>query len=185
MAKQRLDRSGTARLRTTAWPKPIADDRWRGRTRLEGEVLAAAWAEFVGCVGWTRFWTLTFDPARRFPVGQELASREVFAWLKQPARVQRQPIAWVYAPERGPSGLWHAHALTIGTIDKVEDYMMLDWQLRNGHAHVAAVTDGMKAVMYATKEAALSGEVVCSDTLSKYRERLNERPIARLWPDHR
>lgn len=183
MARQRLDNCGAEpTIATTRWPGPLRDDHWRARTELRGGAMAAAWGEFIGCVPWTKLWTLTFDPKRRFPVGQERASREAFSWVNQAARVQRQPIAWVYATERGASGLWHVHALTTGTIDKVDEYMMLDWQLRNGHAHAATVTDSVGAVLYASKSAAMRGEIVCSDTLVKYRDQLNNAPVVKLYP---
>lgn len=175
-------RAGAA-IRTTRWPGPITDDHWRARTRLPVAALPAGWAEFIGGVPWTRAWSLTFDPKRRECVGQELASREAFSWANQAARVRRWPIAWAYATERAPSGRWHAHALTTDISDEVEEYLLMDWRLRNGHVQVQPVGDGVKAVLYLAKAAAANGEVVCSDTLIRYRDRLNDVTVVELWPE--
>jgi hypothetical protein len=56
------------------------------------------------------------------------------------------------------------------------------WELRNGLIDVQPVSNAIGAVLYTTKQAALSGEVVLSDTLAPYRERLTDRPRVVLYP---
>ena len=52
---------------------------------------------------------------------------------------------------------------------------------RNGRVHVQRVDDTKKAVLYTTKDAALSGDMVLSDTMSRYRNRLTDRPRVALY----
>lgn len=178
-------------VQTTRWPSPIRDERWRARGRVQGDDLPEAWATVFGKVPWATFWTLTFDAERRFGakgrygVGQELASREAFAWANQSARVQHKPVGWVYGTERGRNGLWHVHALTTAAPSRVNDYLTLDWQLRNGHVHSRLVTDLRSAVLYTSKEAALTGEMVFSDTMVGFSNKLNASTVVELWPDER
>ncbi len=169
------------RVRTTRWPTPTTEGRWRSRAALTGDALSEAWAAFLGRVPWTHFWTLTFDPKRRFPVPERLASREAFAWANQGSRVRRSPLGWMYATERGASGLWHVHALTAATSTEVADYMESDWRLRNGHVHVRPVTNSVKSVLYSTKSAAERGEVVCADTLGDFRDVLVDVELVSLY----
>ena len=56
------------------------------------------------------------------------------------------------------------------------------WHQRNGFVKVTRVDDSRGIVVYATKQAALSGEVELSDTLSLYRDRLTDRPRVALYP---
>ena len=55
------------------------------------------------------------------------------------------------------------------------------WEQRNGRVDVRPVTHAQGAVLYTTKQAALSGEVVLSDTLRPYRQRLTDRPRVALY----
>lgn len=168
-------------IRTTRWLTPVRDDHWRARGRILADELPEAWATFFGKVPWSTFWTLTFDPKRRGGVGQELANREAFGWANQSARVQRKAVGWVYGTERGKSGLWHIHALTTALPDLVRDYLKLDWELRNGNVHARSVTDTRSAVIYTSKQAALAGEMVFSDTMSEFHDKLTTSPTVGLW----
>ena len=66
-------------------------------------------------------------------------------------------------------------------VGNFDDYLESDWRLRNGHVHVRLVSDGAKAVLYATKEAAHRGEVVCADTLGDYRDALGDVELVSLY----
>src|SRR5438093_951517 len=101
--------SGTAR-----WPQPIVSDEWERRLRRPAVALHIAWDEFLGHLAWDAFATLTFDPKRVYPVGEEMADREAFWWCGLLGRLFRRPVGWLYAVERSPNGLWHVHALLIG-----------------------------------------------------------------------
>ncbi len=172
---------GGPRMAVTRWPRPIVDEGWRARLRLRGEELKAAWSAFLGRVPWEWFVTLTFDPKVRFAVSRELASREAFRWLNDVARAWRKPIAWAYSTERGKSGRWHAHVLVAGAGRTSFGGAGVIWRERNGHAHVEPVYSGHGAVLYTTKAAALEGEVVLSDTLVKYRDRLGTDATVALY----
>src|SRR5207249_9081449 len=57
------------------------------------------------------------------------------------------------------------------------------WHQRNGFVKVTPVDDSRGAVLYTTKQAVLSGDIeLSSDTLSRYRDRLTERPRVALYP---
>lgn len=137
----------------------------------------------MGRVPWEHMATLTFDPKRTFPVGAEKASREAWWWCTELGRLFRRPVAWVFATERGSTGLWHVHALVTGLDDKPLAPAIGMWEARNGIAHVSAVWAGGGAVLYTTKVAAQRGEVVLSDTLVRYRDHLHSDFFVRLAPD--
>ena len=56
------------------------------------------------------------------------------------------------------------------------------WELRNGRIDVRPVNNAVGAVLYSTKEAAHDGEILLSDTLSLYRDRLTDEPHISLYP---
>lgn len=169
---------------TTRWPDLCPAGEHRGRNRLRRQALQRAWADFLGRFEWQWFVTLTFDPRRAFPAGHRKADREAFWWCGQVEHLLRRPVAWVYAPERGPTGQWHVHALFLG-IGAPEEWRAPRalWTARNGYLDVRPVTDSDGALMYATKSAALSGEVVVCDTLGAFRHMLADRLAVRLLPD--
>jgi hypothetical protein len=144
-------------------------------------MLRVAWVDFLGRVPWDLFVTLTFDPKRVFPVPCTRAGREAFEWCGMIACALRHPIGWLIALERGFSGQWHAHVLLVGVAADMAAFAEL-WALRNGHIDVKPVTDGAGIVLYSTKQAALSGEIVLSDTLPLYVNRLPAHERVALYP---
>jgi len=120
-------------------------------------------------VQWQLFVTLTFDSAKVFPVSAALADKEAFWWCGQLGRLQRRAVGWAYATERGRSGVWHAHALVVGVNGGIGRAAPAMWAERNGHLHVRAVDNATRAALYMSKEAALSGAIVLSDTIDRYR----------------
>jgi hypothetical protein len=163
---------------TMQWPQQAPGDEWRRRYRLQRDPVRSAWAEFLGRVPWDLFLTLTFDPGRVYPVDRDRADREAFEWCTQTARIYRKPLGWVYAPERGRSGLWHVHVLIVGGPRMAGTPSTLPeaagmWTARNGRLDVRRIHDVPGITLYSTKQAALSGTLVWSDTLGNYRTRLN------------
>jgi hypothetical protein len=164
------------------WPQ-------RSKLRLRRKEQQRAWTDFLGRLEWRLFVTLTFDPKRVFPIGQELASREAFWWCNETARIYRRPLGWVYAPERGTSGQYHVHVLMIGTPRLVHGHVFLlqeaagIWRARNGNIDVRPVDDSYGVTFYSCKQAAEAGELVWSDTLFKYRDALQAAPTVNLFPD--
>ncbi|MGE3704251.1 MAG: hypothetical protein AB7I13_03195, partial [Vicinamibacterales bacterium] len=57
------------------------------------------------------------------------------------------------------------------------------WWARNGHADVRSLSGTDRVTLYATKEAAFSGEIVVSDTLMRYRSALRSDLPVLLYPD--
>jgi hypothetical protein len=169
---------------TTRWPAPNTGADWSQRLRVNGPELRLAWAEFLGRIPWDMFTTLTFDSKRVFPVGRELADREVFWWLSVAGHIFRRPIGWVYVVERHASGLWHGHALVSGAGAAASWKVASDiWRVRNGLADIQRVDSIEGAALYTSKSVAVDGEVVLSDTLSRY-QRLAPAPmVVRLTPD--
>lgn len=137
--------------------------------RIKAAEIASAWASWLGVFPWELFVTLTFDPAKVFPVSAALAGKEAHWWCGQLGRIHRKPIGWVYSVERGRSGSWHSHALLVGLGEDVGTAARAMWTERNGRIHVRAVDNGTRAVLYTSKEAALAGEIVLSDTIDRYR----------------
>ncbi len=161
--------------KSTKWE--IAEDDWHRRRRQDGPTVNRAWSDFLAPLPWQLFVTLTFDLHRVFPVDQQVASREAFQWCNTTSWIYRLPLGWIYAPERSPSGVWHAHALLIGVPwlrpqqeDDEEDLPEARgmWTARNGIINVRRVHSAPGASLYTTKQAAFSGKVVWSDTLSRY-----------------
>jgi hypothetical protein len=167
---------------TTRWSVQAPGDDWPRRHRLRRSALESAWAEFLGRVPWEFFVSLTFDPKKRFPANHGLASREAFWWCNQTSRVLRQPLAWVYAPERGESGQWHSHALLVGVSRAQLRVPAAMWKTRNGWIDVRPVWDLRGATLYTTKSAASSGEIVWSETLGRYRDLLHGTQTMALHP---
>jgi len=165
---------------TTRWRSAPQKD-WSQRVRVRGPMLLMAWVEFLGRVPWKLFVTLTFDPKRIFPVSCRRVEKEALAWCGHVGWATRQPVAWLIAPERGGSGLWHAHVLLAG-VPRDLSALAAMWRMRNGHVKVKTTTDAIGAVLYSTKEAALSGEIVLSGTLSRYRCQLTHTPRFELYP---
>jgi hypothetical protein len=137
-------------------------------------LLATAWATFLGRVPWEWFITLTFDPKRRFPISRDLASREAFWWCGLVGQVYRIPVAWVYAIERTSTGSHHVHVLFVGLHHNPRWTPVVEpWRERNGSVvDVRRVNDIDGVALYTTKSVAAHGEVVWSDTLSRYRKSL-------------
>jgi hypothetical protein len=172
---------------TSKWPVQQTGDDWRRRHRLGRNHVQAAWAEYLGQLAWQLLITLTFDPDKVFPVDQNRASREAFAWCNETARIYRRPLGWVYATERGRSGLWHAHVLIIGAPSVGGEASKLPeaagmWTARNGKIDVRRVDDVQGITLYTTKQAAASGNLVWSDTLGRYRDALLGAPTVDLFP---
>ena len=140
---------------------------WESRRHGRKGELVAAWSDFLGRVPWELFATLTFDPKRVYPVDRVMASREAFWWCNALAHMYRVPAVWAYAPERGATGLWHAHALLQGTPKRIGEACAV-WKARNGHIDVRPVSDGRGITMYASKSAAATGEIVWSDTCRRF-----------------
>jgi hypothetical protein len=153
---------------------------YRTRIRYDGNDLSAAWASFLGRVPWKVMVTLTFDPKRVFPVDQSRASREAWDWCTKLGWMLRRRIAWLYATERGRTGQWHAHALVADASVKDLEAALAIWKLRNGTTHARKVSAGFVAVLYVTKSARYGTEVVLSDEIVLYRDRLNQDILVRL-----
>jgi len=145
-------------------------------------LLRAAWVDFLGRVPWEMFVTLTFDPNRVYPVGRIRAGREAFKWCGHVAWTLRQQIVWLIALEQGRSGQWHAHALLADVKHDISALVAV-WRMRNGYADLRPVRDTAGVVLYSTKQAAFSGEIVLSDSVASYRDRLVEAPGILLHPE--
>lgn len=91
----------------------------------------------------------------------------------------RTPIAWVYAAERG-SGVWHVHVLLTSVPEAILEHQVRSWCFRNGIAKVTPVFDTEGAVTYLTKDAALDGEIVLSDTMTGYKDKLMNEIVVEL-----
>jgi hypothetical protein len=146
-----------------------------------GAELQQAWDEFLGGLPWDWFVTLTFDPNRVYPVGQERAAREAVKWCETVAASLRRPVGWLVAVERSRSGQWHAHVLLIGTLGPIDAAVGL-WQVRNGRVDVRLVTQASGAVLYASKDAYQTGAIYVSDTLGLYLASTMKGETVRLHP---
>jgi hypothetical protein len=171
---------------TMRWPLQSPGEDWRRRYRLRAHEVQAVWADYLARLPWQLFVTLTFDPTKVFPVDQNRASREAFAWCNDAARIYRRPLGWVYAPERGKSGQWHAHALIIGAPFEGGEPSQLPeaagmWTARNGDIDVRRVFAVEGITLYTTKQAAEAGDLVWSDTLGRYRHGLRPSPTVNLF----
>jgi hypothetical protein len=138
--------------------------------------------DFLSRIKWELFVTLTFDPKKVFPVPKSTARREAFWWCGLTGCLMRRPVGWVYAPERGSSGHWHVHALLVGTSGSLVPAAASLWSARNGHIDVRPVSDVKGVALYTTKEAAMTGEVVWSDTLGLYSRPLGSDAVVQLYP---
>jgi hypothetical protein len=169
-------------MNVTKWPHGAAGDDWSRRNQLRVRELQNAWGRFLGRVRWRVFVTLTFDPKKTYPVDKVKANKEAFWWCGETGRVLRRPLGWIYAPERGPCGQWHVHALIIGAdAGDLEDVAPM-WRRRNGRIDCRPVIDCLGVTLYATKEAALTGEIVWSDTLPQYLSEAKKADIVGLHP---
>jgi hypothetical protein len=133
-------------------------------------------------VRWQTFATLTFDPDKVYPVGHMKAEREAFWWCGQTGRLLRRPVGWIYAAERGRCGQWHVHALVIGGLASELKGASMMWEERNGRIDCRDVTDATGVSLYTSKQAALHGNIVLSDTLARYREAVHTSETVRLHP---
>ena len=166
---------------TTRWPDPIAG-RTRGeRLKVPRDELHTAWA-YLGCLPWQWFVTLTIDP-KRTGASRDTADREAFWWCGLLGKAARRPVGWLYALERSRSGAWHAHALVIGVGTDSLDPPSGMWRARNGIIDPKRVTngDGEQVVLYTTKQAYRTGDLVLSDTLVRYRGQTVERARVSLY----
>ena len=174
---------------TSRWPvgQPDGDD-WRERRYLRGDAIQHAWVGFLGFLPWQLFVTLTIDPKRLSSgISCHRISREAFGWCNDACRTYRRPMGWVYAPERTRSGRWHAHALLIGVpVIRGEVSTLPEaagiWKARNGRIDIRRVYEAAGAMLYATKQAAATGEIVVSDTLGTYRRSLAATRAVDLCP---
>jgi hypothetical protein len=162
-------------MRTTQWQKFGMRPNTSGRVRVQGAMLLLAWADFMGTIPWDLLVTLTFDPKRVFPVSSARAEKETLAWCGLVGWTFRRPVAWLIALERHQSGQWHAHVLLAGLPNDIAPLAQL-WTLRNGEINVQVVSNSVGAVLYSTKEAALSGAIILSDTVVRYRGQLADTP---------
>ncbi len=148
-------------------------------------MLKLAWVEFLGRIPWDLFVTLTFDPKRVFPVSETRCEKEAVGWCSQLEYAIRRPVASLIAVERGRSGQWHGHVLLAGVPSDISisiSPLAEIWELRNGQINVKPVHAVAGAVLYTTKEAALSGNLVLSDAVGRYRDRLTDRSVVSLHP---
>jgi hypothetical protein len=167
-------------MRTTRWPDERPQGTWRARIRPPVNELAKAWAHFFGRVPWVAMVTLTFDSKRIFSISRARASRHAWWWCASLGGIVRRPIAWLYATEQGRNGAWHVHALVAGlSVGEVRSAAEM-WRLARGIAHVTDVKEGERAVLYVAKGIPYHSEVVFSDTIDIYRERLRDDVIVQL-----
>jgi len=167
-------------VRTTRWPDERPGGEWRTRIRLPIDELNSAWAQFFGRIPWAAMVTLTFDLKRVFPVRQARANRDAWWWCCSLGKMFRRPVAWLYVTERGRSGAWHVHALVAGLsvaeVDRAADM----WRVGRGLADVREVWEGEGAVLYVSKEVPCGAEVVFSETMDIYRDRLRPQTTVQL-----
>lgn len=143
--------------------------------RVRDPELRVGWLEFAGEIRWDWFVTLTFDPKRVYPVNRQRAEREALGWCQDVARAYRSRVAWLVATERGHSGQWHAHTLLVGLSLDLSPLAKI-WELRNGRVNVQRVRGSLETLLYVTKDAAISGDIVLSDTLTHYLQPCRKGP---------
>lgn len=165
-------------MRSNSYPRDLI----AAQARLHGRALSEAWGTFLGRVPWQLFVTLTFDPIQWPSVDKQLAMKEAIWWCQQTSRLVRRPLAWALAAERGRGGRWHAHVLLVGLPDGLGGGPEAMWRQRNGHLDVKEVWRSDRLSVYATKQAALEGDVELSDTLRRYRDVLTAGPSVDLYP---
>ncbi len=144
-------------------------------------MLKLAWVDFLCRIPWDLFVTLTFDPKRVFPVSETRAEKEAVEWCSRLEYALRRPVASVIAVERGRSGQWHGHVLLAGVPSDISPLAEI-WELRNGRINVKPVHAVEGIVLYTTKEASLSGNLVLSDAVGRYRDRLTDRSVVAWHP---
>ena len=82
----------------------------------------------------------------------------------------RLPVGWVCAPERGHGGQWHGHVVMLANSETWSPKAALQvWKTRYGRIDLRPVHDLRGLGLYLTKEAAVAGTIVLSDTLVKYK----------------
>lgn len=171
----------------TRWPLHYdTENDWR-HGRLRRPAVHIAWAQWLGRLPWELFVTLTFDPKKAFPVDRDTASREAVRWCNDTNHWYRTSLGWIVAPERGTSGQWHAHALMIGVPRTGGDVSRLPeaagmWRARNGSIRVDPIDRVSGVTLYTTKQAAVAGSVVLSDTMQRYRGVLAADTLVSLCP---
>ena len=163
----------------TRWQDSIEARSWANRIRVRGENLQAAWLELLSPIQWAWFVTLTFDPKRVYPVGCTRAAKEAFKWCGLVEWACRRPVLWMIAPERGASGQWHVHVLLAEEAGDVSALAAI-WRSRNGEIDVRPVTSSTGVILYATKQAAFSGEILLSNPSGGYRRRTTDSQPARI-----
>jgi hypothetical protein len=141
--------------------------------RMKASRIQAGWGEFLGGFAWEHAATLTFDPKRGANRSDASVSREVFRWCGKVGRLSRKPVGWAYAVEGGGGGSLHAHALLIGLRDTAWAAAQAAWTARSGRIVTRLVDDPARAARYMCKQIGPNGEVVFSDTLSRYPRLLN------------
>ena len=150
--------------------------RWLSVERAE---LQKAWHQFAGRLPWTQLATLTFDPKRFASVSANHAQHQIIRWCNWVEWGLRRPVLWLVAVERNRSGSHHGHVLFGDCLDDLEPFAQC-WRAGRGIADLRAVKNSAGLVLYASKEAAASGYLVLSDSVSRYRGRLNETPAIAL-----
>jgi hypothetical protein len=150
--------------------------RWRsadsgyGHLSFPAVEVHKAWQAGFGSLAWEYLVTLTFDPNKAFPVGEDKAERETLWWCGFLSHICRAPIGWISAAERGRSGQWHSHVLLIGVTSSYNLSTALRvWRVRNGMCNRRNVHNVGGAVLYTTKEAYATGNIQVSETISRYR----------------
>jgi hypothetical protein len=142
--------------------------------------LRLGWAELLKRVTWEAFVTLTFDQKRCFPVSREVAVHEALKWCEYVAYVWRRPVGWAFVVECGKGGQWHVHVLLVGVEGARWDAPEETWKTRNGGIEVRETDDISGVARYSSKSIAdeeHGGEVVISDTLSRYVSVVNSNVV--------
>ena len=172
---------GPGRWRTTRWPTPQPAATWEERLHAQLDKLWEAWADFLGRLPWRHMVTLTFDPKRVFPVGQERASKEAWMWFDRLSWIaRRQKSTWVYCTDRGRSGLWHIHGLVLGRTEEDLELAIQIWWSRNGSATFSSVTGPRSASLYVTKDTSSYAEVVLAPNLLDFKDQLRGHDVVEL-----
>jgi hypothetical protein len=83
--------------------------------------------------------------------------------------------------QRGKGGCWHAHQILIGLGKRVWSGALESWRNRNGSVDVQPVYERGGVALYTSKSVALSGEVILSDTLGRYRQNLSKAATVSLY----
>jgi hypothetical protein len=81
----------------------------------------------------------------------------------------------------GAPGVNKAHVILIGLGKRAWSGALESWQNRNGSVDVQPVYEGEGVALYTSKSVALSGEVMLSDTLGRYRQNLSKVATVSLY----